>query len=512
VATDAHHPWGPRTGSTPRRTARRAALVVVAVTAVLLGALPAGAQDGAAQDGGRTTTTARGATSAPADRRPGRVAYATPSGDVVVAQSDGTGAVTIGRGAVANAVGLAPLAWSPGGSQVAYVRNDGALVLAAANGSGEEIVARDAVVPPEAGENLLSFDITGVSIAYLAKGPNDVARAMLAFVDGRPDPPQALSDPATRIPLELQFSPLDPYLYLRSADVETGKELTIAVVEPFSGQPTSSPFSVDDPAFAPDGKYFYAVVSAKSKEQLVRLDVTTARTAILATHDRICRPSPSPDGKQVVFAAGPECGEVWVIGEDGRGERQVAEAVGSNTFQNGNFTWALDGSVVSHAACRSLQEGVRCGGPYLDIAVRDGKLTRRAEAGSVRREQRPLIKALKVKVDLTGPVEYHGRLLVSARKSVAELLDRPRSANLEARVADDRDPSRVFSLKVVVGKGSGWVTGTLRVQDPSGVDETVTFIGSALLQSYRFARIRGIWMQTASMPMTTGNLDLVVYR
>ncbi len=505
MAHDAHHPGGPPRAF--RRPVRRAPLAIAVVAALLLGALPASAQ----QD--RSTTTIRGRTTAPSiDRRPGRVAYVTPTGDVVVSQSDGSDGKVVGRGAVANAAGLAPLTWSPGGSQVAYVRNDGALVLAAANGQGEQIVATDAVVPPQASENLLSFDITGVSIAYLAAGPNGVARAMLAFVDGREDPPQQLSDPVTRVPLELQFSPLDPYLYLRSADVETGKELTIAVVEPFSGQPTSSPFSVDDPAFAPDGKFFYAVASLKGKEQLVRLDVTTARTAIMATHERICRPSPSPDGKLVVFAAGPECGEIWVIGEDGRGERQVAEAVGSNTFEVGNFTWSLDGSTVSHAACRTLEAVIRCGGPYLDIAVEDGKVTRGAEAGSVRREQRPLIKALKVKIDLTGPVEYHDRLLVSSRRSVAELLDRPRSANLEARVADDRDPNRVFSLKVVVGKGSGWVTGTLRVQDPSGFDETVTFVGSALVQSYRFARIRGIWMQTASMPMTTGNLDLVIYR
>lgn len=509
MTLDASHSGAPP--SAPRRLRRRVATVAATVVALVVAALPASAQQDLAQED-RTTTTRPRTTAPSVARRPGRVAYVTPTGDVVVSQSDGTDAKVVGRGAVANAAGLAPLAWSPSGSQVAYVRNDGALVLAAANGQGEQVVATDAVVPPQASENLLSFDITGVSIAYLAAGPAGVARAMLAFVDGREDPPQQLSDPVSRVPLELQFSPLDPYLYLRSADVETGKELTIAVVEPFSGQPTSSPFSVDDPAFAPDGKFFYAVASLKGKEQLVRLDVTTARTAIMTTHERICRPAPSPDGKLVLFAAGPDCGEVWVIGSDGRGERQVAEAVGSNTFEVGNFTWSLDGSTVSHAACRTLQAVIRCGGPYLDISVEDGSVERGPEAGSVRREQRPLIKALKVRIDLTGPVEYHDRLLVSSRRSVAELLDRPRSANLEARVADDRDANRVFSLKVVVGKGSGWVTGTLRVQDPSGFDETVTFVGSALVQSYRFARIRGIWMQTSSMPMTTGNLDLVVYR
>src|SRR5690606_921282 len=141
---------------------------------------------------------------------------------------------------------------------VAYVRTDGALVLAPVTGQGEsQIVATDAVVPPNAGENILSFDITGASIAYLARGANGVAQAMLGFYDGRPDPPQPLSDPGARIPLEIQYSPLDPYLFLRSADVETGREFTIAIVEPFSGVPTGSPYSVDDPAFAPDGKYLY---------------------------------------------------------------------------------------------------------------------------------------------------------------------------------------------------------------------------------------------------------------
>ena len=493
---------------------RRLGALLVAVTAVVGVTTPTGAQVGPTTPASPTvtpTTTPRSG-SAGATASPGRIAWVTPTGDVVVAESDGSSPVTIGSGAAANAVGLSPLAWSPGGSQVAYVRTDGALVLASASGQGEpQIVATDAVVPPGAGENLLSFDITGASIAYVARGANGVAQAMLAFYDGRPDPPRPLSDPSARVPLEIQYSPLDPYLYLRSADVETGRELTIAVVEPFTGVSTPSPYSVDDPVFAPDGKVLYGVVTALGEQQLARLDSTTGRVAVLTQHERVCKPSPSPDGALVAFGAGPQCDELWVIAGDGTDERLVTDAV-AGTFAEGVISWSLDGATVSHAACQALEEGrVTCGGEYLDIAVKGGKITNRALAGSVRREQRPLIKALKVKIDMTGPLEYHDRLLVS-RQSVGQLLENPSETALEARGADERAPRRIFSLRVVVAKEAAWIMGTLRVQDPSGFDQTVTFIGSALVQSYRYATVRGIWVQSTSMPMKTGRLDLVVYR
>ncbi len=505
--------------SSPRRRLAVLAVVVPVVAWAVIGSDQLGAQvspttvvqPGAPTSSPPTTVFGDGGTST----RPGRIAYVTLAGDVVVAASDGSSPVTIGNSAATNAAGLAPLAWSPVGSQIAYVRTDGALVLADVKATAPpQIVATDAVVPPDASEDLLSFDVTGISISYLATGLNGVAQAKLALYDGAQKGEFiALSDPATRRPLALQFSPLDPYLLLRSANVETGKEFSTAVVEPFGGTPFASPFSVDDPVFAPDGAFVYGVITAKGRQQIVRIDASTAKVAVLGEHDRICRPMPSPDGKLIIFAAGTSCQEIWVMDFDGANERMVLESVGgSSSFVDGVFTWALDGSRVSHAACRELEDGAACGGAYWDIPLNGSAPKARAVAGSVRREQRSLVKALKVKVELTGPIQYSERLLVATKESVARLLERRRDALVDVSGVDERDPQRIFAIQGVVPRESSWVSGTFRVQDPSGFDQKVTFLGTFLVQSYRFATIRGIWISTTEMPLRSGRLDVVIYR
>ena len=104
-----------------RRVVRRSVAVGIAAVAVL--APPAAAAPGQA-DGGATPTS----TAPPARVRSekGRIAWVTPSGDVMVARHDGSGATQVGSGAVANAAGLAPLAWrQPGGDAITFVYDDG---------------------------------------------------------------------------------------------------------------------------------------------------------------------------------------------------------------------------------------------------------------------------------------------------------------------------------------------------------------------------------------------------
>ena len=444
---------------------------------------------------------------------PGRIAYVTPSGDVFVAESDGSKAIRIGGGAAANSDGLAPIAWGPVGDIIAYVRTDGALVFAPANGRGEtRIVATDAIVPATGGENLLSFDPTGVAITYLRATPSGVPQVALVYFDGfNEGTTLALSDPATRVPLEVAFSPLDPFLYLRSADVETGREFTVAVIEPRGEKAIASPLSVDDPIISPDGAFMYGVLN-KGIDQIIGVDATSGRVNLIREQDRICNPTPSPDAKRIVYGAGPTCSEVWVIDADGLNPKRIVQPMGGAvSFASGDFSWTLDGRTVSHAACTASIETATCGGAYLDIKVAGGAVVTRAVAGSVMRENRPLVKAIKVKVEATGPIAFSDRLLISQRSGGA-LLDLRNGGASDVTAVDERDPRRSFAVRMVASEDSSFVSGTIRVQDPSGFDQTFSVIGSVAVRSLRALSLRGIYISTSSMPFRSGRINLTLYR
>ena len=462
---------------------------------------------------GQTVTTAK---AAPVPTSPGRVAYVTPSGDVVVAQSDGSAANVIGSGAVANSAGLAPLAWSPAGDVVAYVRKDGALVIASTSGKPEVIAATNAVVPPGVDENVLSIDVTGVAIAYLADAGNGRYQAMVTrfdTTDPKAKDTTPLTDPADRVPTAFEFSPLDVYLYLQSKDVETGRDFTIALVDPFSGTPIPSPFSVDDPSFSPDGALVYGVTHVGDVDQILSVDANTGQTQIIQTQDRICHPQASSDGKRIVYAAGTNCGEVWVVNRDGSDPTLISRSplIGAS-FTEGDFSWSLDDTTVSHAACTRTGPATSCSGAYVDIKIASKAVKTRAPAASVRREFRPLIKPLKVDVEVTGAISYHEKMLISLTESKGDPLRQPLNG-VDLRAKDERDTKRVFSYKILTADQSQFVTGTLGVSDPANsFDHQFVFIGAILLRSYRYAVMRAIWFDTTSMPFRTGRIDLTIYR
>ncbi len=493
-----------------------------AVVALVTAALIAGTGDPSAAQFGESATstvpygppTTLAAVANPA----GRVAYATPSGQVVVANSDGSDPVVVGSGAVANAEGLAPLAWSPDGGLVAYVRNDGALVLASADNSQAPIIAaRDALVAPASNPDILSFDVTGRGVAYLERGPTGVPIASVAVYDG---PSKGtiipLTDPSQRYPIEFQFSPLDPYLYLESEDAQTGANLSIAVVDPFNHQPFGLPLSVDDPSFAPDGAFVYGVAHSAAGDQLAQLNANTGEVDTLQSQDRICNPAASPDGTKVVYGAGPDCSQVWLINSDGTKPTELVKSAGGRLgFSVGDFSWSLDGTVVSHAACehQSGRSGpITCSGPYLDIAVPGGHITRGAVATSVVREFRPLIKPLKVKVSVTGPLTYTGSMLVPAQPT-GKLLQQPTNPVVEANLVDQNNADRVYDIKFLATANSTYVVGRVHLTDPTQhFDQDLFVFGQVAVQSYRLALLRGIWIQTSSMPFTSGRIDLSIYR
>jgi hypothetical protein len=469
---------------------------------------------------GLTTTTRSGSTTtidiAHIPVQPGRVAFVTPSGDVVVAQSDGSLPLVVGHGAVATSSGLSPLAWSPDGSTVAYVRNDRALVLASSDNSvAPQIVATDAIVTPFASEDLLSFLVTGQAISYLRAASGGRSIAAVTFIDGQNKGRTInLTDPATRVPTAFQFSPLDPYLYLQSADVETLKNFTTAVVDPIQATPFSTPYSIDDPVFAPDSAYAYGVMTVGAAQQLIRIDAVTAAFVSVRDQDRICKPMPSPDGKQIVYGAGPNCGQVWIVNSDGSHPHQIASSVGgSASFAAGAFTWSLDGKIVSHADCNGLQRGAFCGGAYWDIPINGKGITQRAVASSVRRESRPLIKPIKASINITGPFEYSTKMLLSADVVTPILRRIPTGQAGSAEGVDQSDTNRRLAIKFLQSTDNRFLVATVQIADPKAkFNRTFTVFGSLVLQSYRYVILKGIWMKTTSMPFQSGRFTLTLYR
>ncbi len=58
---------------------------------------------------------------------------------------------------------------------------------------------------------------------------------------------------------------------------------------------------------------------------------------------------------------------------------------------------------------------------------------------------------------------------------------------------------------------SVWVSGTLRIID-SGLDETFPFFGRLLPYSLGYAKLRGLWTRSQTMPMQSGQLTMTIER
>lgn len=501
----------------PRRTIRRAAHLIVVASLVAAVAIAPSAGVAAQQ----TPTTAPPTTLSLQDERvaPGRVAYVTPTGDVVVADTDGANPKVIGSGAAANAQGLAPLAWrQPAADAVTYVRNDGALITAPIDGSAPIVLATDAVVPAQAEENILSWDVSGSFLVYL--GRDATGQVVSRIVDlttadeGTAPQIRTVGNPDRRTVLAQAFSPLDPIIYQRTADPDTGRKFTLAIVEPFKGTIFGSRFSLDDVTFTPDGKYVFAVSGGSGNvEQMVRISMRRPTTAELVTdHDRVCRPAVSPDAKLIVFAAGRRCREVWTIRSNGTDPKRIQRRVGDGAvFDAGDFSWSTDGRTITHASCTRAKKTTTCGGGYWDIAVDGSSVDRRADAGSVLREQRPLLRPVKVKVDITGPIHYSGVMRMGAESVADPLSTAATDQVIHVKGVDDNDNSRSFELSLIHPESSTWIGGNLRIVD-SGFDETFPFFGRILPYSLGYAKLRGIWLRSESIPLQAGHVIITIER
>lgn len=448
----------------------------------------------------------------------GRIAFVTPAGDVVVADGDGQNALVVGTGAATNRYGLAPLAWrQPTSDAITYVREDGSLVVAPVNGDPERIVADDAVVPPDADERILSWELNGTLLAYIAeRGPGETVAKVVDFTSESEDvPPEVreIGSPESRIVLAQEFSPTDPLLWQRTIDAETGEELTLAIVSPDDGRLLPVPVSYFDPVVSPDGAYLYAVDrSAGSVQQLVRVSILDFEQEVIVDSPTICHPAVSPDALKIAFAGGESCDEVWVVNADGTEPTRLTERVaGTTTFEVGRFSWSLDAQTITHANCRYLGNNPVCEGGYYDISVDGRSVEPGAEAGSVLREQVPLLRSVKAAIYLDGALNYDGKMVVGAESIGDELLSGELASSVTATAIDEADPTRSFSLSIRNPADSLSVSGAMTIKD-GDFDEDFTFFGRLLPARTGYITMRGIWMQTQEFPIRTGQMLLTVQR
>ncbi|MEZ5323234.1 MAG: hypothetical protein R2698_14410 [Microthrixaceae bacterium] len=443
------------------------------------------------------------------------VAYVTPEGDVMIANGDGSEPRKVGH-SVTNGQQLSPLAWDHNGTSIAFVDGENRLTRAFVDPAYPPVIlATDAVVPDYVDPDILSWDVSGQFLVYLAatgSGTESVARIVDVANADRPDHIRTIGDPAKREVVEQFFGPTDPIIYQRTTDPVTKLEYTAALVNPVDGSVVGTSFAFDDVTFSPDGRYLFAVQRGTGRlQQLVRVDLRRpTKIDPVTDRGRICRPSVSPNAKHIVFATGRNCGEIWRLDADGSGARRLYTAPGDGTFSVGSFSWSGDGSTLTHAACAVQKEGpVQCEGPYLDIDFATGAMTPRAAAGSVARPTESLTRPLKVSVKITGPVSYSGSMQVDPVPG-AGLVSLTATENGSARLRRDGQLSSLRT-RLLPSSGASSIGGSFQVVD-DGVNETFQIVGRVQPFSLGYAKFRGVWLQTTSMPFTSGNIVITVER
>lgn len=491
-----------------------AAIVGIAVTGSGASGVPASQATTQRQD---STTTAYPAVVGQGRVESGMVAYATPGGDVMVAKSDGSEAVRIGSDAQTNAAGLAPLAWRmPGADAITYVRRDGSLVTAPIDGREPLVHATDAVVPAGVTDEVIGWDVTGTFLLYLAQPvPGRIESRIVDFsttTEGGPAEVRTIGDPINRRVRAQFFSSIDPIIYQDTVDPETGRAYTASILTAAGGSALNTEHSVDDATFSPDGRFLFAVSKASPlAQQLVRISLRDPLNADLVfDNERVCKPAVSPDGRLIVFGAGPDCSELWRINSNGTEPTRIAADVLGVSFATGRFTWSLDSKTVSHPLCQGFEGSISCDGKYLDFDVSSGSFIERAVAGNVVREARPLLREFKVGIDISGPIEYSGRMQVGDR-SVAEVLSVSGGSAPSVKAVDALDSARSFELKLVHQYDSEFVAGTVRIVD-TGFDETFPFFARLTPYSLGYARLRGIWTRSEQLPLTSGHIVITLER
>ncbi len=519
-----------------------AAVLFVAVIPALRDQRSAARSTESAASTATTSTTANPSESdEPATPPDGPVAYVDAQGRLLLGDGAGEPAVLAGDAAV----GLSDqgaVAMAPTGDVIAYVRNDGALVAVPVpiGGVGDPptVLATDVALESVGAGPSVVWDPTGVQVAYLAVGTEDM-------VEPRPAEPPPLSsnvgvyrvplpegalgnvvkvvdragaevvrigDPSTRSMVGIASSLSDDLMMIESVAPDTGKPYTLALGTSGSSDLIPTLLSADEPAFSPDGNFIVLVGPDKGGQELIRVATDTLDRATLSSEGAICNPAVSPDSTRIVYGAGEDCSQLKLISSRGGAPVDITPPArpGDATFGVGALGWTQDGRHVTFADCRRTDGPVTCGGPvtFLDPdrrAVVEGPF-----ATTVAPLVRPLLQALQMDLVMSGPIEYSASYEVSAELE-GQLTDLGEGASrITAELAEG---DRSLSIDLQVREGAKFAAGTLSVVDPgAGLDRTFLVLATPSVVGVRVVSLTGTWISTDDLPVISGEFRLAVRR
>ena len=489
-----------------------------------------------------TTTVAEGSTTTAAPRPPdGPVVYVDAAGRVLLGEGAAAPVELAGDAAV-GASDLGAVALAPTGDVIAYVRADGALVSLPVpiGGVGDPptVLATDVALDAVGNGPSLAWDPTGVQIAYIAVGTEDM-------VAPRPEEPPPLSsnvgvyrvplpegalgnvvkvvdrtgaevvrlgDPSTRSMVGIASSLSDDLLMLESVAPDTGKPYTLALATAGSDELIPTLLSADEPAFSPDGNFIVVVGPDKGGQELIRVATDSLERATLTSEGSICNPAVSPDSTRIVYGAGEDCELLKVVSSRGGAPVEITppRRPGDTTFGVGALGWTQDGQHVTFADCRRTDGPVVCGGDVTFLDPDRSAVVEGPAASTVAPLMRPLLQSLQLDLVMAGPIEYSASYQVSADLE-GELTELEEGTSRISAELTEGEQSLAIDLQVQ--EGAKFATGTLTVVDPeAGIDRTFLVLATPSVIGVRVVSLTGMWISTDDLPVISGEFRLAIRR
>ena len=463
----------------------------------------------------------------------GAMAYATVDGRVWV--GDGASpAVEVAQGAAIGRGDQSAVELAPTGDVVAFVRADASLAIVAAAGGAPTVVATDVALSSLGSEQIIAWSPQGERLAYIAVGTQAIADAavdrttppapgtfanplpvgvlgnVVSVVDRTGRLVAQIGNPSERNYVAVTASPVDDVLILSSTIPGIPQRYTLVAGGFGSNTEIPTLFSLDSPRFGPDGTYFVGVGSAKGQRELIAVSIEDFSRTQLATSERICDPTPSPDGTRVVFGSGPTCARLGLVPSAGGVLLDVTppDTPDTATFEAGALGWTAEGRYVTFPRCRLDAGRISCGGPaqFLDPDV--SRVVDGPSAATVRPQVVALVGNVYLDVSVRGLEEYQQSFLIDAALQ-ASLTEVTEEGRISGSIQQD---GAELAIDLSAGEG-GFVTGRIALTDPTtGVERRYAVLGRLSAVGLRVFGISGIWMTTEDLPFTSGKFDIAVRR
>lgn len=481
------------------------------------------------------------ATTVPAEPPQGQVAYVDAVGRVLLGNGADAPEVLAEDAAIGTA-GLGAVAIAPTGDVVAYTRRDGALVLLSVPIGGVAdppvVLATDVALDAVGPDRSLSWDATGIRIAYLADGTDDMVAPrpeeppplsspegvfrvplpegamgnVVKVVERTGEPVVRIGDPSLRSMVSITSSLSDDLMMLESVAPDTGKPYTLALATSGSDEELPTLLSADEPDFAPDGSFVVVVGPDPPGKELLRVATDTLERTTLTSDEGICNPTVSPDSTRIVYGAGEDCSRLELISSRGGAPIDITPPTGPGdvSFGAGELGWTQDGRYITFASCASTDGPVECEGPVTFLEPDRRSVIEGPDAPTVAPQVRPLLQSVRLDLVMSSPIEYEASFEIDAELEgeLTEIGDA--TSRVTAELGDDE---RSLSLDLQVQEGAQFATGTMTVVDPdAGIDRTFLVLASPSVLGVRVVSLTGMWISTDELPVATGEFALAIRR